>query len=74
MPEAQAIDVASRPIATAQDVPQSRPRTDGLAASVNQSGCFESDRVIKCGYVERRTHKTKVFESLVLHDADTRPG
>lgn len=27
---------------------------------VNQNGSFEFDRVLKCGYVEKRTRKTKV--------------
>jgi hypothetical protein len=27
---------------------------------VNQNGSFEFDRVIKCGYVQKRTQKTKV--------------
>lgn len=30
---------------------------------VNQAGCFESDRVIKSGYVQKRTQKTKVCHS-----------
>lgn len=37
---------------------RSRPTYESLA-NVNVNGCFESDRVIKSGYVEKRT-KTKV--------------
>lgn len=32
---------------------------------VNQNGSFEADRVLKCGYVQRRTRKTKVSRSLL---------
>lgn len=63
MPEARAIDVAPRPSTAHQGVPgaAARSETDNLAARVNENGCFESDRVIKSGYVERRTHKTRVL-------------
>lgn len=37
---------------------QSRPNYGSLT-NVNQNGCFESDRVIKSGYLDKRT-KTKV--------------
>ncbi|KAK8915448.1 putative PH domain-containing protein PB16A4.02c [Metarhizium anisopliae] len=43
---------------------QSRPNYRSLA-NVNQNGCFESDRVIKCGYVEKRT-KTKNWKTVYL--------
>ncbi|KAM4055362.1 PH domain-containing protein [Hirsutella rhossiliensis] len=73
MPEAQAIDVAPRPVTDAKDVrdaagrlPQSRSKNNGLAASVNENGCFESDRVIKCGYVERRTQKTRKWKTVYI--------
>jgi hypothetical protein len=33
-------------------------------SSVNQNGSFEFDRVIKCGYVQKRTQKTKVSSML----------
>lgn len=65
---AQAIDVVPRnytgynhggegdtPIAS---LSRSRPNYGSLT-NVNVNGCFESDRVIKSGYVEKRT-KTKV--------------
>lgn len=29
-------------------------------ATPNEKGCFEADRVLKSGYVLRRTRKTKV--------------
>ncbi|TWU74787.1 hypothetical protein ED733_006142 [Metarhizium rileyi] len=37
----------------------------GSLISVNQNGCFESDRVIKSGYVEKRT-KTKNWKTVYL--------
>ena len=41
-----------------------RPRQtlllDTYVSPVNQNGSFEFDRVIKAGYVQRRTQKTKV--------------
>lgn len=33
---------------------------DDAVTPVDQSGCFQVDRVIKSGYVEKRTRKTKV--------------
>ncbi|RDA93329.1 hypothetical protein CP533_0345 [Ophiocordyceps camponoti-saundersi (nom. inval.)] len=33
---------------------------------VNENGCFDSDRVIKCGYVERRTRKTKKWKTVYV--------
>ncbi|KAJ6444647.1 ph domain-containingprotein [Purpureocillium lavendulum] len=67
MPEAQAIDFAPRQSTTVADIREggaslsrSRPTLEALATSVNQNGCFEFDRIIKSGYVEKRTSKTKV--------------
>ncbi|KAK2594227.1 hypothetical protein QQS21_008069 [Conoideocrella luteorostrata] len=42
----------------------SRPNY-GQLVNVNQNGCFESDRVIKSGYVEKRT-KTKNWKTVYL--------
>lgn len=41
----------------------------GLAtvSPVNQNGSFEFDRVLKSGYVQKRTQKTKVGNSLSWH-------
>ena len=42
---------------------------DTYVSPVNQNGSFEFDRMIKTGYVQRRTQKTKVsgdFSFLVL--------
>jgi hypothetical protein len=39
--------------------PRNRSDID-LKAPVNQNGSFEADRVIKSGYVQKRTQKTKV--------------
>lgn len=33
---------------------------------VNNDGCFEFDRVLKSGYVQKRTQKTKVRVTLLL--------
>ncbi|KAK4138189.1 PH domain-like protein [Trichocladium antarcticum] len=33
---------------------------------VSQNGCFEFDRVLKCGYVQRRTQKTKTWRTIYL--------
>ncbi|PFH61797.1 hypothetical protein XA68_16225 [Ophiocordyceps unilateralis] len=70
MPETQAIPVASRPGTMLQDVrdapgllSQSRPGKNDV---VTENGCFDSDRVIKCGYVERRTRKTKKWKTIYL--------
>lgn len=39
---------------------------DTYVSPVNQNGSFEFDRVIKTGYVQRRTQKTKVRENRAL--------
>ncbi|KND92596.1 putative PH domain-containing protein PB16A4.02c [Tolypocladium ophioglossoides CBS 100239] len=69
----QAIDVAPRQSMTIHDMrdvasplSRSRPNLEGLAASVNQNGCFEFDRVIKSGYVEKRTQKTKKWKPVYI--------
>jgi hypothetical protein len=66
MAAAQAIDFAPRKssgfdtIGEAAGASLSRSRPDyGSLTNVNQNGSFESDRVMKSGYVERRT-RTKV--------------
>lgn len=38
----------------------SRLNLDTNSLSVSSNGCFEFDRVIKSGYVEKRAQKTKV--------------
>lgn len=68
MATAQAIDVSTHHSLgftntdekdhAATSLSRSRPNV-GLLADLNQNGCFESDRVIKSGYVHKRT-KTKV--------------
>jgi hypothetical protein len=44
------------------------PRALGPSATapINRIGCFESDRVIKSGYVQKRTQKTKTWKSIFL--------
>ncbi|KAH8673825.1 PH domain-containing protein [Xylariales sp. PMI_506] len=47
----------------------SRLRTQlglGAASPVNQNGSFEFDRVIKSGYVQKRTQKTKTWKTVFL--------
>ncbi|CAK7562521.1 MAG: hypothetical protein SEPTF4163_000369 [Sporothrix epigloea] len=39
---------------------------DTYVSPVNQNGSFEFDRVIKSGYVQRRTQKTKTWRSIFL--------
>ncbi|PHH79521.1 hypothetical protein CDD82_2342 [Ophiocordyceps australis] len=46
--------------------PHSRLGLDDLAASVNKNGCFYSDRVLKCGHLQRRTQKTKKWKSVYM--------
>ncbi|KOS19096.1 putative PH domain-containing protein [Escovopsis weberi] len=36
------------------------------ATPVNQKGCFEFDRLLKCGYVQKRTRRTKTWKSVYL--------
>ncbi|CAK7218832.1 hypothetical protein SCUCBS95973_003617 [Sporothrix curviconia] len=42
------------------------PVLDTYVSPVNQNGSFEFDRVIKTGYVQRRTQKTKTWRSIFL--------
>ncbi|KAI1108101.1 PH domain-containing protein [Nemania sp. NC0429] len=37
-----------------------------IASPVNQNGSFEFDRVLKSGYVQKRTQKTKVWKTVYL--------
>ncbi|KAI0847863.1 PH-domain-containing protein [Daldinia vernicosa] len=37
-----------------------------MASPVNQNGSFEFDRVLKSGYVQKRTQKTKTWKSVYL--------
>ncbi|CAH0043046.1 unnamed protein product [Clonostachys solani] len=45
--------------------PRNRSDID-LKAPVNQNGSFEADRVIKSGYVQKRTQKTKTWKSIYI--------
>jgi hypothetical protein len=52
-----------QPIAVPQQPAAAGPRTHlavDAFSPVNQNGSFEFDRVIKSGYVQKRTQKTKV--------------
>ncbi|CAK7206733.1 hypothetical protein SEUCBS139899_009539 [Sporothrix eucalyptigena] len=64
---------ATAPSSLAMAIPQApAPRTlqslaiDTYVSPVNQNGSFEFDRVIKNGYVQRRTQKTKTWRSIFL--------
>ncbi|RCI13819.1 hypothetical protein L249_7923 [Ophiocordyceps polyrhachis-furcata BCC 54312] len=63
MPQTHPILVASRPATMLQDVRDAPGPKDHV---VNENGCFDSDRVIKCGYVERRTRKTKKWKTIYV--------
>ncbi|KLU89031.1 hypothetical protein MAPG_08009 [Magnaporthiopsis poae ATCC 64411] len=45
--------------------PARLPQTMQAVSPVNQNGCFEFDRVLKCGYVQKRT-KTKAWKTVYL--------
>lgn len=57
------------PLAVSVPLPASKVRnsmlaTDGFSTSVvTENGSYEFDRVLKSGYVRKRTRKTKVSES-----------
>ncbi|ODA77115.1 hypothetical protein RJ55_07633 [Drechmeria coniospora] len=36
------------------------------SSSVNKNGCFDNDRIIKSGYVEKRTAKTKKWKTIYI--------
>ncbi|KAI1425953.1 PH domain-containing protein [Xylaria sp. FL1777] len=40
--------------------------TLSMVSPVNKNGSFESDRVLKSGYVQKRTQKTKVWKTVYL--------
>ncbi|KAI5460016.1 hypothetical protein BGZ63DRAFT_415443 [Mariannaea sp. PMI_226] len=44
---------------------QSSSNFDALSP-VNNAGCFEFDRILKCGYVQKRTQKTKKWKPVYL--------
>jgi hypothetical protein len=45
--------------------PQSRLQID-TEVPVNQDGCFDADRIIKSGYVQKRTQKTKAWKPIFI--------
>jgi hypothetical protein len=49
--------MTAAPALTALDVPRSQP---DAAPSASRSACYEADRVLKSGYVQKRAQKTKV--------------
>ncbi len=53
--------------------PRQNSRLDLDTSLVNSNGCFEFDRVIKCGYVEKRT-KTKVCKLFIFSCANPLRG
>lgn len=46
------LDVSARP--------RSQSHLEAAFSPVNNDGCFDFDRVLKSGYVQKRTQKTKV--------------
>lgn len=40
--------------------PRSHSNIEAAFSPVNNDGCFDFDRVVKSGYVQKRTQKTKV--------------
>ncbi|TDZ30357.1 putative PH domain-containing protein [Colletotrichum spinosum] len=44
----------------------SRLALDTYSSPVNQNGSFEFDRVVKSGYLQKRTQKTKAWKSIYL--------
>ncbi len=69
------VEVQMRPLAVATNI---KPIGDTIArlrnmlaldsfSPVNQNGSFEFDRVIKSGYVQKRTQKTKVLTAPPPH-------
>ncbi|KXJ97204.1 hypothetical protein Micbo1qcDRAFT_199926 [Microdochium bolleyi] len=61
------IDIPPTP-ASMQNIPQSTQNQLAIpiTSPVNQNGSFEFDRVIKAGYVSRRTQKTKAWKTVYL--------
>ncbi|KAI8254825.1 putative PH domain-containing protein [Colletotrichum sp. SAR11_239] len=45
---------------------RSRLALDTYSSPVNQNGSFEFDRVVKSGYLQKRTQKTKAWKSIYL--------
>lgn len=54
----------SAPVNTARPRQGGRLNVETQAQSVSRNGCFEFDRILKSGYVEKRTQKTKVRRTL----------
>ncbi|KAF4997834.1 hypothetical protein FGRMN_3582 [Fusarium graminum] len=52
------IDISARP--------RSQPNLEAIFSPVNNDGCFDFDRVLKSGYVQKRTQKTKKWKPVYL--------
>jgi hypothetical protein len=66
--ERAALPVHTSSLDTKLDV-SARPRSSNLEAvfsPVNNDGCFDFDRVLKSGYVQKRTQKTKKWKTVYL--------
>lgn len=46
--------------------PRSHSNIEAAFSPVNNDGCFDFDRVVKSGYVQKRTQKTKKWKSVFL--------
>ena len=75
MTEVAALAVPQQ-LSTASDATTPRPRQHSHPSFdislVCSNGCYEFDRIIKCGYVEKRT-KTKVCKLSIFPCADDFP-
>ena len=56
--------VAFSPASSASKLRKSHLQIDTFSP-VNQNGSFEFDRVLKSGFVQKRTRKTKVEEAII---------
>ncbi|KAL2271904.1 hypothetical protein VTJ83DRAFT_1275 [Remersonia thermophila] len=66
---AQTTPAQSQPSSKSQAIPATGSRnrlTLDAYSPVNQNGSFEFDRVIKSGYVQKRTQKTKTWRTIYL--------
>ncbi|CAK7223279.1 hypothetical protein SBRCBS47491_005154 [Sporothrix bragantina] len=73
-PQTSQLLATAPPSSLAMAIPQQQPASrtlqplalDTYVSPVNQNGSFEFDRMIKTGYVQRRTQKTKTWRSIYL--------
>lgn len=66
LPSAKPSPAMTIPQASAAPRPRQTLLLDTYVSPVNQNGSFEFDRVIKAGYVQRRTQKTKTWKTVYI--------